>query len=84
MAYHIIEGARQDRQEGKVTFQWNVKAPNYRINDAGKLVYNGPSDQNIRFHRESINPHYIMCTAHPRRRQKSPNDIIRALSRSRQ
>ncbi len=48
-----------------MTFQWNVKAPNYRINDAGKLVYNGLSDQNIRFHGESINPHYIMCTAHP-------------------
>src|SRR3954466_10483969 len=61
--YHQIEGARHDDQEGKVTFQWNIKAPNYTFDEDDKLVYSGESDTNIFYDGESINPRNVYGTS---------------------
>jgi len=47
--YRRIEGSRRDEKEGLVSGVWGEEE----------------SDQNIRYRGRSMNPFYILCTAHP-------------------
>jgi hypothetical protein len=64
--YRKVEDARQDDQEGRVSFYWNVKAPQIVLDvQTGLVVGRGESDQNIHYSGFSLNPRFILSTCHP-------------------
>ncbi len=64
--YKTIEGSRKDEAEGRVSFYWNLKAPQLRIDrKTREVVDRTESDQNIHGSGLSLNRYYILCTSHP-------------------
>lgn len=64
--YRAIEGSRRDETEGRVSFYWNMKAPQFLIDkESNQIVAVTESDQNIHCSSSSLNRYYIMCTADP-------------------
>lgn len=64
--YRKVEDARQDDQEGRVSFYWNVKAPQIVLDvKTGLVVGRGESDKNIHYSGASLNPRFILSTCHP-------------------
>ena len=64
--YRTIEGSLGDPTEGRVSFEWNVKAPEILFDrKTGKAIGQGQSGKNIHYGGSSLNPYYILCTAHP-------------------
>lgn len=64
--YRDIEGTRQDDAEGKTSFVWPRKAPQFQIDEqTGRLLDPTESNQNIRYRGLSLNPFYIISTSSP-------------------
>ena len=64
--YRTIEDQREDGGEGRVSFEWNQKAPEVTVDRRTmQIVGHAQSDQNIHFSGCSLNPYYILCTSHP-------------------
>lgn len=64
--YRRVEGARQDDEEGRVSFYWNVKAPQITFDlKTGLAISHRESDQNIHYTGSSLNPRFILSTCHP-------------------
>jgi hypothetical protein len=64
--YRVVEGARQDGQEGLVSFEWNKKAPQIIIDKTTRqVVGHAESNQNIHYTGSSLNAQFILSTSHP-------------------
>jgi hypothetical protein len=64
--YRKIDGSRQDDKEGHVSIYWNQKAPQVIIDkNTGEIIGESVSNQNIHCMGTSLNPYYILSTAHP-------------------
>jgi hypothetical protein len=63
--YRTVEGSRRDEMEGRVSFDWNQKAPQVVFDkETRQIIDGGMSNRNIQYTGISLNPYFILCTSH--------------------
>jgi hypothetical protein len=62
--YRTTESPRQDQSEGKVSFEWDVRAPQIVVDrETRRVIARRESNRNIHYTGVSFNRHYILSTS---------------------